>query len=105
VIGDEETLAAVAMIGLTVALGCAAISLSRRPDRWRSMFTERFWLRWAGWTIVLTAAGIVGGVAGGGTLLLPMVATGIASLVFATAMWRYARWMGPVDRGRRDHDR
>ena len=88
---DETTLTAVAMLGLTIALGGAGISLSRRPDRWRSVLTERFWLRWAGWTIILTAAGIVGSVAGGGALLLPVVAIGMASLAFAAAMWMNAR--------------
>jgi hypothetical protein len=102
---DVETIAAVVMLGLTVAGGCAGISLSRRPDRWRSVFTGRFWLRWAGWTIILTAAGIVGGVAGGGTLLDPIIAIGIASLAFAASMWRYAQWMGPPDSGSRDDER
>ncbi|MFL5816648.1 MAG: hypothetical protein ACJ76L_03510 [Conexibacter sp.] len=84
---DVATLAAVVMVALTVALGGAGISLSRRPDRWRSVFTERFWLRWVAWTIVLTAAGVAGSVAGGGTLVVPMVAIGLTSLVFAGAMW------------------
>jgi hypothetical protein len=88
---DEATLVAVAMLGLTVALGGAWISLRRRPDRWRSVLTERFWRRWVRWTIILTTAGIVGIVAGGGTLLLPVVAIGMASLVFAGAMWINAR--------------
>ena len=89
---DVATLTAVAIVGLTVALGGASTSLKRRSDRWRGLFTARFWLRWAAWTIVLTAAGILGIVAGGGGMAVhPVIATGIASLIFAVAMWIDAR--------------
>ena len=54
---DVETLAALAMIGLTVALGGAWISLTRRSDRWRNVLTQRFWLRWAAWTIARAFGG------------------------------------------------
>jgi hypothetical protein len=88
---DEATLATVVMVGLTVALGGAAMSIRRHPDRWSRVLTGQFWLRWVRWTIILTAAGIVGSLAGGGTLLVPVVAIGTASLAFAAAMWFHAR--------------
>lgn len=79
------------MLVLTVALFVAWTSLLRRPDRWARVLSERFWRRCMAWTIILTMAAAVGAVAGGGSLVPPVVAVGSACLLFAAAMWINAR--------------
>jgi hypothetical protein len=86
-----ETVAAVAMVALTIGLVGAWISLRRHPERWSEVLSERFWRRWIGWTVALTVAAGIGAAAGGETLLVPIGATGAASLLFGGSMWLEAR--------------
>jgi hypothetical protein len=79
------------MLALTIGLVGAWISLRRRPERWEGVLSQRFWRRWIGWTVILTAAAAFGDAAGGGALFVPIIVIGAASLLFAGTMWINAR--------------
>jgi hypothetical protein len=61
------------------------------PDQWDRILAEPFWRRCVGWTLTLAIAAVIGVVAGGGTLLVPVLVIAVSSLLFTVTMWINAR--------------
>ncbi len=76
---------------ILLALVCVGslIDVIRRPRRWSAICNERLWLKVMAWSFVLTAAALIGAVAGRATdgSLRAVLAAALALLYVTFEFW------------------